>query len=160
MLNEQGNASHEATRYSTGATVPKLQIPQAAFGMIAGRDNSSARLFTQAGLPQWYVHEAGALFYAACCSSHSRIGASKKKGEWVGLATVRGGRRNGNKKGVPVWRREGNAEHAEKKVREWCLAAVFLGGGAPCHFSLGSSGSTSSSSRSLSASTPPALWPH
>ena len=85
-LSNHGSVRFEATRSSAGAATPILQTTQVSHYMSAGRSNLSAHFFTQALLPQWCVHEAGVDFYAAGCSSHSKIGASKNEADWVGLA--------------------------------------------------------------------------
>ena len=79
-------ALFEATRANAGTASPRLQTTQAARRLSAGRSNLFAHFVTQALLPQWFAHEAGADFYAAGCSSQSRSGASESKGDWVGLA--------------------------------------------------------------------------
>ena len=108
-LSDDGSACPEAERLHTDAAAPFLHTTQASIVRKDGRSNVSALLLpplsrgsfrdegTQACLPQWYVHEADAVFYAVVRGSECRHGAGEKKEEWWGPAAVRWREKTGEK---------------------------------------------------------------
>ena len=136
-----GSTSPEAERWSTEAAAPMLQTSQPSFEGKTGRSRVFAQFLsplirgsfrdegTQACMHQWYVHEAGVVFYAAVRSSKCRHGAGKKKKEeWWGQQPW-GGDKKREKKGEPVRERGGYAEHIQKRRWSGDMPLCFEGRG-------------------------------